>query len=355
MLIRILADNPGKTFTRNLDGKFVITVKELLRDGRDMSVQQILRETLDTFEAQKADDETLIPLREMWKKEQQKMGARGYSNGVIVGRIGDALLYYRLTGVQPVPRTINAPPYDPNQQNYFARNHRSRGLPAPNELAARIAEAKTSGKLLLQVVQSTPPNEVLYNDLIKEFAERCQSASRSIQGYIHAENPAPDDATLLTLIETNEELSQAMSKHQRALLQARRVTGPTSVSPSPPPGPPPIAPPRNDENRNPSRDHNPGQSQQWHPPTVPPPTEPTYHGNMAPPGGPLEYSSRPPNPVFQGESAGAYRPEYISPRGSAPPQELPTEDTTMHQNYPIEERNDHSSPVKARQPVTYRY
>jgi hypothetical protein len=49
MLIRILADNPGKTFTRNLDAKFVVTVKELLRDGRDMSVQQILRETLDTL------------------------------------------------------------------------------------------------------------------------------------------------------------------------------------------------------------------------------------------------------------------------------------------------------------------
>lgn len=79
MLIRILADNPGKSFTRNLDTKFVITVKELLRDGRDMSVQQILRETLDTFEAQKADDETLVPLKEMWKKEKQKMDKTAYT------------------------------------------------------------------------------------------------------------------------------------------------------------------------------------------------------------------------------------------------------------------------------------
>ena len=77
MLVRILADNPGKSFTKNLDTKFVITVKELLRDGVDMSVQQILRETLDTFETQKANDETLIPLREMWKKEKQKMDKRG--------------------------------------------------------------------------------------------------------------------------------------------------------------------------------------------------------------------------------------------------------------------------------------
>ena len=72
MLVRILADNPGPTFTRNIDSKFVSTVKELLRDGRDMSVQQILRETLDTFEMQKSGDETLMLLITMWKSEKTK-------------------------------------------------------------------------------------------------------------------------------------------------------------------------------------------------------------------------------------------------------------------------------------------
>jgi hypothetical protein len=73
MLIRILADNPGRTFTRNMDAKFVQTVKELLRVGRDPSVKQILMETLDTFQRTKADDEGLALLNEMWKKEQEKM------------------------------------------------------------------------------------------------------------------------------------------------------------------------------------------------------------------------------------------------------------------------------------------
>ena len=73
MLTRILTDNPGRTFTRNFDMKFVTTVKELLRDGRDMSVQQILRETLDSFETEKSDNETLTPLLEMWKKEKAKV------------------------------------------------------------------------------------------------------------------------------------------------------------------------------------------------------------------------------------------------------------------------------------------
>jgi len=73
MLIRILADNPGKTFTRNIDAKFTQTVKELLRVGRDPSVKQILMETLDTFQREKSDDEGLALINEMWKKEHERM------------------------------------------------------------------------------------------------------------------------------------------------------------------------------------------------------------------------------------------------------------------------------------------
>lgn len=77
MLIRILAENPGPTFTRNLDDKFVVTVKQLLRDGRDKEALQILRETLDSFEARKSADEGLAPLIAMWKKEKERV-AKAY-------------------------------------------------------------------------------------------------------------------------------------------------------------------------------------------------------------------------------------------------------------------------------------
>lgn len=76
MLMRILADNPGPTFTRNLDQKFVQTVKELLRMGRDPSVQQILRETLSSFQNEKVGDDGLVGLLSMWKKEQEKQESR---------------------------------------------------------------------------------------------------------------------------------------------------------------------------------------------------------------------------------------------------------------------------------------
>ncbi|KAA8569016.1 hypothetical protein EYC84_000689 [Monilinia fructicola] len=232
MLIRILTDNPGKTFTRNMDPKFVQTVKELLRTGRDPSVKQILMETLGTFATEKADDETLAPLIEMWRKEQEKMVRLAAPTGTAG------------------PRTLVAPPFDPNEQNYFGRNHHTHRLPPPHELSSRIEEARTSAKLLSQVVQSTPPSELLANELVREFADRCQSASRSVQAYMVAENPGPDNDTMETLIDTNEQLSLAMNLHQRSVLHARKIMGlgngegttPPSRSSSgftPPPGPPP--------------------------------------------------------------------------------------------------------------------
>lgn len=98
-------------------------------------------------------------------------------------------------------------------------------LPNPVELANRLEEARTSAKLLEQVVTCTPPSEVLSNDLIKEFADRCLSASRSIQGYMSATNPAPDNDTMESLLDTNEQLQRSLNQHQRAVLNAKKQLG----------------------------------------------------------------------------------------------------------------------------------
>lgn len=74
MLVRILVDNPGHTFTRNLDAKFVNTVKDLLRQSKDRSIQHFLRETLDTLEMQRPGDRDLAQLLQMWRKEKVKYG-----------------------------------------------------------------------------------------------------------------------------------------------------------------------------------------------------------------------------------------------------------------------------------------
>lgn len=230
MLIRILVDNPGHTFTRNIDAKFVATVKDLLRQARDPSVQGFLRQTLDNLEMQRGWDEDLAPLLQMWAREKSKL---------------------RRTNSGSTWRSHVSSPASPQQQqpraDYFSPRQTT-GLPPPDELAARITEAKTSAKLLVQFVQSTPPAEILENELIKEFSDRCRSASRTIQHYIHATNPPPDEDTLLTLIEVNDELSMSLSKHQHALLHARRALGQSnsqapSISETTASGGPSVVPP----------------------------------------------------------------------------------------------------------------
>lgn len=77
MLMRILADNPGPTFTRNFDAKFVTTIKELLRSGYDLHVQGYLRQYLEALEQQSSWDENLKLLLAMWAKEKTKTN-RGF-------------------------------------------------------------------------------------------------------------------------------------------------------------------------------------------------------------------------------------------------------------------------------------
>lgn len=254
MLARILADNPGPTFTRNLDAKFVDTLKDLLKNGRDLSVRQMLMETLDQFEHQKGWDEGLAGIIAMWKKEKDRAyktygvrGSRSWKGGHVAN-----VLQGRLP---PAPQPMmsgpgSAPPPNAHSQNYFARSHTNRRLPDPVELANRLEEARTSAGLLTQLVANTPSTEVQDNDLVKEFADRCLSASRSIQMYMTAENPGPDNETMENLIDVNEALQQALNSQKRALLSARKEHGDRSQNPSPQPGsetngayPPPVPAP----------------------------------------------------------------------------------------------------------------
>ncbi|KAK0612312.1 hypothetical protein B0T17DRAFT_543225 [Bombardia bombarda] len=244
MLIRILSDNPGPTFTRNMDKKFVDAAKDLLRSGRDGNVRQMLMETLDSFENAKGYDEGLGLIIEMWKKEKEK-AYKAYG-----GRPHASHQAYQAPGSTAAP--------NPHSQNYFSRAHSNKTLPNAVELANRLEEARTSAGLLEQVVACTPPSEVLSNDLIREFADRCLSASRSIQGYMTAENPAPDNDTMESLIDTNEQLQQALNHHQRAMLNAKKQLGLGERSNDPSPSPPSV----NDH----TRPHQTGGP--WQPPAV---------------------------------------------------------------------------------------
>ncbi|KAI0995045.1 hypothetical protein K3495_g13136 [Podosphaera aphanis] len=196
MLLRILAENPGPTFTRNLDTKFVHTIKDLLRVGRDPNVRQILVDTLELFVTEKSHDEGLELLNQMWKKEQEKISKWQAQAG-----------RYRMT---ETPRFAPAPQSSPQR------------IPNSQELSSRIEEARTSAALLAQVVESVSSSEILTDELAQELAQRCQISSNSMQSYISAVDPPPDNETMEKLIETNEKLSKAISAHQRAILKARK-------------------------------------------------------------------------------------------------------------------------------------
>jgi len=106
-------------------------------------------------------------------------------------------------------------------------------LPNPDELARRLEEGRNSAKVLSDVITDTPPAKLLEDDLVKEFVERCQRASRSIQGYMDCRDPTPDHETMETLIDTNEQLQNALNLHRRATLSARKnmdLTAPLDIS-----------------------------------------------------------------------------------------------------------------------------
>ena len=158
----------------------------------------------------------------------------------------------------------------------------------------------------MQTIQSTPNSELLGNDLIKEFADRASSANRSIQGYINADNPPPDEDTMLTLIETNEQLSIAMSKHQRAILQARKAIGAT-------PSPQPQA--QIGQNAYPPQLPQPQIGQNAYPPQLPPPQ---VGQNMYPPQTTLAQPGQNMYPTPSSPPCRAEEEVYVPPPGPPP-------------------------------------
>lgn len=109
------------------------------------------------------------------------------------------------------------PPHNTREEQDLAPGNRKMppSLPPTPELEARIQEARTSAKLLIQFIE-TYEREGTGSDLIKEFVDRCQHASRSILGYIVAENGkfAPDFDTLTLLRRATDELEVALTRHK---------------------------------------------------------------------------------------------------------------------------------------------
>lgn len=122
---------------------------------------------------------------------------------------------------------MSTPNLDAAQNSYFSSHGSNSGsqLPDPDQLASRLEEAGTSANLLDQFVTNSTAQELLDSDLVKEFVSRCQSAHRSVQAYMAAENPPPDNDTMESLLDTSEQLQSALNTHRRAVLSAKKSLG----------------------------------------------------------------------------------------------------------------------------------
>lgn len=186
-----------------------------------------------------------------------------------------------------------------------------------------------------------------------------------MQTYINSDDPPPDEDTLLTLIETNDQLATSMSKYQRAMLQARKLPGAVSATPSPNPpsnqtGPfeapanPPSGPPRSQsykspqgpppgketlraEEHNPFDDHN--ESDRG---------EDRMQDDMAP-----QFGMPPSNMGKENVQPGSYRPGYQSNSSYSNGHNAVAGSKAVHNGYGHDEDYDEEEVV--RKPVQYRF
>jgi hypothetical protein len=109
---------------------------------------------------------------------------------------------------------------DPQDRAIQPRRRNKPTLPPPQELDSRIQEARTSADLLIQMLETTSPKELLGSELIREFASRCSSAGMSLDLYMKCDDPSPNSLTMLQLRGARDLITTALLKNQQALYRA---------------------------------------------------------------------------------------------------------------------------------------
>lgn len=95
-------------------------------------------------------------------------------------------------------------------------------MPPADVLASILSEANGSAEILNQTLHTTPLQEFTKSELLPEFAYRCQQLSKELQQYMDAPQ-LPDEDTMLTMIDTNDKLTAALSRYRRDLIAARKA------------------------------------------------------------------------------------------------------------------------------------
>ncbi|CAK7270620.1 hypothetical protein SEPCBS119000_004181 [Sporothrix epigloea] len=244
MLMRILVENPGLTFTRNMNKKFVDTVRDVLRGCQHAHIVHFLMETLQDFERKGAIDEGMGRLLEMWQKEkiksksvylnqpQQLPGGQGERAGqwqqsqppAWPGQ-GQNAAHSNGQG-HASPGGFPGPGSGGSSRGPYERRHGSSAtLPKPSELRRRLREAKTTAGVLADVVNTTTPVALLKHDLADDLSSRCHRATNQVLEYLNTRDPIPDNFEMADLLATHEVLEQTLHHYYRTVLEARKSLG----------------------------------------------------------------------------------------------------------------------------------
>ncbi|ERS98232.1 hypothetical protein HMPREF1624_05015 [Sporothrix schenckii ATCC 58251] len=249
MLMRILVENPGMTFTRNMDKKFVDTVRDLLRGCQHAHIVHFLIETLQDFESKGAVDEGIGRIVEMWQKEKAKSKSAYSNQPPRQSQGGQGGLWHRPQQQMWPQQSQNYPGqgnFNYGQGGYvnqggfvgpghdshnsrrgpYERGHTSAAtLPKPRELRKRLDEAKTTASVLADVVNTTTQDGLLRHDLADDLSARCRRATNQVLEYMNTHDPIPDNYEMAALLSTHEVLEQTLHHYHRAVLEARKSLG----------------------------------------------------------------------------------------------------------------------------------
>ncbi|CAK7263708.1 hypothetical protein SEPCBS57363_000707 [Sporothrix epigloea] len=229
MLMRILVENPGPTFTRNMDKKFVDTVRDVLRGCQQAHVVHFLSEALQDFERKGATDEGMGRLLEMWQKEKAKSkSAYAFQpqqpQPPVWSGQGQNIAHSNGQG-HASPGGFSGPGYTSNRGPYERGHSSSATLPKPSELRRRLREAKTTAGVLADVVNTTTPVALLKHDLAEDLSSRCRRATNQVLEYMNTRDPIPDNFEMADLLATHEVLEQSLHHYHRTVLEARKSLG----------------------------------------------------------------------------------------------------------------------------------
>ena len=227
MLMRILVENPGMTFTRNMDKKFVDAVRDVLRGCEHAHVVHFLVEALQELEAKSAADEGIGRMVEMWRKEKAKSKSAygpAPSQQAQPARSGfwqrPQPAWHQQPQQMPVPmQQQSAPPTTRTER----RHGSSATLPKPRELRKRLDEAKTTAGVLADIVNTTTSSGLLKHDLADDLVSRCRRAAGQVLEYLDTKDPFPDNQEMAALLSTHEVLQQTLRHYYGAVLEARKA------------------------------------------------------------------------------------------------------------------------------------